>query len=388
MRNAGRPTGTGIRIAWFGHGPDRRGNGLVTYSREIPRALQDAGTEVRFFYHRRAPVTIVPGAVGLRALRWRNQDVLSTPGSHRRVAHALEETPVDVGHVSMTFSLTMDAWLPGLFHRLGKPIVATLHFPFGRARSVWALASWLVYGLYLPILGRYDALIVLSEEQERILVQAGLGEERIHVVPNAVDVARYTPGPSDYKAEIGAQWLAVYSGRLDPEKRADVLLEVFHALPLPEDHKLVLMGDGTQRATLERQYANDPRIVFTGHIADEGKRIRILRAADAFILPSDVEGLSLALLEAMACGAAPVVTDAGADGEVVRGAGIVVDPNRLREELPKAILHLAEHPDRCRQMGQQARAKVVRDHDLRQLTARLLRLYESLLAERKGKEDS
>ncbi|MBC7224254.1 MAG: glycosyltransferase family 4 protein, partial [Anaerolineae bacterium] len=220
------------------------------------------------------------------------------------------------------------------------------------------------------------------------LVQAGLPEARIHVVPNAVDGARYTPGPSDYKAAIGAQWLAVYSGRLDPEKRADALLGAFHDLPLPEDHKLVLMGDGTQRAALERRYASDPRVLFTGHVADEGERIRILRAADVFILPSDVEGLSLALLEAMACGAAPIATDAGADGEVVRGVGIVVNPNRLREELPEAILHLAKHPDQCREMGQRARAKVVRAHDLRQLTTRLLGLYESLLAARSGRGEA
>ncbi|MGQ9458106.1 MAG: glycosyltransferase family 4 protein [Anaerolineae bacterium] len=372
---------TRIRIAWFGHGPDRRGNGLVTYSREVPRALRGAGAEIVFFYHRRSPTLVVPKAIPLRALRWRNQDVLSTPGSHRRVALALDTTSVDVGHVSLAFSLTMDAWLPYLFHRRQKPIVATLHFPFGRARSIWAVASWLVYAIYLPILARYDGLIVLSEGQRRILVQAGLKPARIHVVPNAVDVHRYKAGPSTYKEAIGARWLAVYSGRLDPEKRADVLLEVFHDLPLPADHKLVLMGDGTQRKALQKRYWEDPRIVFTGHIADEKERIRILRAADAFVLPSDVEGLSLALLEAMACGLAPIATDAGADGEVVRGVGIVVRSNRLREDLRDALLALAGQFDLCREMGQRARAKVVQHHSLDQLTARLVRLYAGLMEE-------
>lgn len=374
---------TNIRIAWFGHGPDRRGNGLVTYSREVPCALRGAGAEVVFFYHRRAPKPTVPEGVPLRALYWRNQDILSTPGSHHRVAQVLRTVPVDVGHVSLAFSLTMDAWLPSLFHRRRKPIVATLHFPFGRAISVWALASWLVYVIYLPTLARYDALIVLSEEQRRILVQAGLKAHRIHVIPNAVDVHRYAPGPSDYKEAIGAKWLIAYCGRLDPEKRADALLEVFHDLPLPEDHKLVLMGDGTQRTALQKRYRDDPRILFAGHIADEAERIRILRAADAFVLPSDVEGLSLALLEAMACGVAPIATDAGADGEVVRGTGIVVRSNHLREDLPSALLSLAGRSDLCREMGERARAKVVQDHSLDQLTARLLHLYTDLMAESK-----
>ncbi len=372
---------THIRIAWFGHGPDRRGNGLVTYSREVPQALREAGAEIVFFYHRRALTPSIPEGIPLRALRWRNQDVLSTPGSHRRVAQVLRTVPVDVGHVSLAFSLTMDLWLPSLFHRRRKPIVATLHFPFGRAISIWALASWLVYVVYLPTLAQYDALIVLSEEQKRILVQAGLKAHRIHVIPNAVDMRRYTPGPSDYKEAIGARWLAVYCGRLDPEKRADVLLEVFHDLPLPEDHKLVLVGDGTQGKALQKKYRDDPRILFTGHIAEEEARIRILRAADAFVLPSDVEGLSLALLEAMACGVAPIATDAGADGEVVRGTGIVVRSNHLREDLQKALLSLAGRSDLCREMGKQARAKVAQHHSLDQLTERLLRLYADLIAE-------
>ena len=372
---------TPIRIAWFGHGPDRRGNGLVTYSREVPRALREAGAEIVFFYHRRAVTPVVPEAIPLQALRWRNQDVLSTPGSHRRVALVLDTTPVDVGHVSLAFSLTMDTWLPYLVHGRRKPIVATLHFPFGRARSIWAVASWLAYAIYLPTLARYDGLIVLSEEQRRILVQAGLRPARIHVIPNAVDVHRYKPGPSTYKGAIGARWLAVYSGRLDPEKRADVLLEVFHTLSLPADHKLVLMGDGIQRKALQKRYREDPRIVFTGHIADEEERVRILRAADVFVLPSDVEGLSLALLEAMACGLAPIATDAGADGEVVRGVGIVVRSNRLREDLRDALLALAGQFDLCQEMGQRARAKVVQHHSLDQLTARLVRLYAGLMEE-------
>ncbi len=124
-----------------------------------------------------------------------------------------------------------------------------------------------------------------------------------------------------------------------------------------------------------------PRILFTGHIAEEEARIRILRAADAFVLPSDVEGLSLALLEAMACGVAPIATDAGADGEVVRGTGIVVRSNHLREDLQKALLSLAGRSDLCREMGKQARAKVAQHHSLDQLTERLLRLYADLIAE-------
>lgn len=376
--------GAGLRVAWFGHGQDRRGNGLVTYSREVPRALRDAGAEVLFFYHRHSATTPPPLSFPLRSLRWGNQDLISLPGSHVLVARVLRTVPVDVGHVSFTFSLSMDWQVPRLLHRLGKPAVATLHFPFGHHLSLWTLISWLVYQVYLPILHQYDALIVLGERQRDLLVESGLKAERIHVVPNAVDVCRYAPGPSDFKEAVGARWMAVYCGRLDPEKRVDALLRAFTGLDLPPDHKLVVVGDGMVRRQLMGKHGDNPGVVFTGHLRDEQERIRILRAADCFILPSEVEGLSLALLEAMACGAAPIATDAGGDGEVVQGVGIGVRPSHLEEDLEEAILQLARDPERSRQMGRLARERVVQRHDLHQQTQQLLSLYRQLIQEREG----
>jgi len=109
-------------------------------------------------------------------------------------------------------------------------------------------------------------------------------------------------------------------------------------------------------ARLFRSY-DDPRVRFLGHIADEADRISVLRGADAFFLPSSVEGLSLAMLEAMACGMATVVTDVGGDGDAVRGAGIVLDPGDLAAELRLAIRLLLEMPWLAQELGRAARRR-------------------------------
>ena len=103
-----------------------------------------------------------------------------------------------------------------------------------------------------------------------------------------------------------------------------------------------------------------------------------IRASDAFFLPSSVEGLSLAMLEAMACGAATVATDVGSDGEALRGAGIVLDPSHLESELRAAIRLLVETPEVCRILGRMARQRAVTRFSLAANLDALLGLYRRL----------
>jgi glycosyltransferase involved in cell wall biosynthesis len=104
----------------------------------------------------------------------------------------------------------------------------------------------------------------------------------------------------------------------------------------------------------------------------------MLRAMDIFVLPSMVEGLSLSLLEAMACGTAPVATDVGSDGEALRGAGIVVDTKDLDGQLRLALRTLIEFPDFRTELGRRARARAVERYSLSDNLDRLLAVYREL----------
>jgi glycosyltransferase involved in cell wall biosynthesis len=168
-------------------------------------------------------------------------------------------------------------------------------------------------------------------------------------------------------------------GRLDPEKNVKEFLKAFHKLDTPADYKAIIVGNGMDLAQLKRKYRDDPRIIFTGYIGDLKERIRILRAADIFVLPSSIEGLSLAMLEAMATGTAVIATDVGADAEALRGAGIVIDLVDLEEQLPLALRTLFDFPDFRRDLAVRARQRSVSIYSLENNIDRVVDLYRELI---------
>jgi glycosyltransferase involved in cell wall biosynthesis len=216
-----------------------------------------------------------------------------------------------------------------------------------------------------------------------MLADYGVTPERVRVIPNGVDITTYSPGPADYKEALGASVLVAYVGRVDPEKNVGDFLEVFHNLDLPFDHKAVVVGNGMELSRLRRKFASDHRIIFRGYVGDLKERIRILRSADIFVLPSSIEGLSLAMLEAMAAGTAIIATDVGADAEALRGAGIVIDLDALEEQLPLALRTLIEYSDFRRDLAVRARQRAVADYSLETNIDRVVELYKELTDDRR-----
>ncbi len=364
-----------LRVAWLGHRSTTGADGIITYSREITHGLRERGVDVLFLHHARDQVDEA-GSIALDAFALSHRLVLSPPGSKRKLLDLLRAHEVDLVHASLAFS-SLDFNLPRICHELGVPIVATFHVPYDTRFSVWRGISAAVYRLYAQALADCDAVIIFGEAQREILIGLGVPREVIHVLPNGVDVDRYCPGPSGKPAELGAERLFSYLGRIDPEKNVDVLLDAFLDADPPPSARLVVVGGGVERRRLERRYS-DARILFTGVVTDERERIDILRASDAFFLPSSVEGLSLAMLEAMACGAATVATDVGSDGEALRGAGVVLDPAHLESELRAVIRLLVETPELCRLLGRLARERAVQRYSLARNLDALLDLYERL----------
>jgi glycosyltransferase involved in cell wall biosynthesis len=368
-----------LRVAWLGHRSATGGDGIITYSREITNGLRDRGAEVLFLHHARDQADD-EGSFALDSYAITHRLVLSPPRAKRRLLDLLRKHQVDLVHVSLAFS-SLDFDLPRICRELRIPIVATFHVPYDTRFSVWRGISAAVYRIYAQALAECDAVIIFGEAQREILAGLGVPREIIHVLPNGVDVGRYTPGESDKRRELGAERLFTYLGRIDPEKNVDVLLASFLDVDPPATSRLVIVGGGVERRRLERRYA-DPRVLFTGVVTDERERIQILRASDAFFLPSSVEGLSLAMLEAMACGIATVATDVGNDGDALRGAGIVLDPAHLESELRGAIRMLVDTPELCRLLGGLARERTVSRYSLEGNLDALLDLYGCLVAAR------
>lgn len=370
-----------MKLAFFGHKPrpGEKGGGLYSYSLEILRGLRARYVDVVFLYHgprtrrRTDAKEIQLGSVNLF-----NKDVIAAPKVLGIIKETLASERPDVAHASLSFSLLsrFDFTLPDICHEYGIPIVATVHFPFDRRSTFWGSASRSLYRLYATPLSRYDGVIIFSEEQKALLADYGVPPERLHVIPNGVDIEKYQPGISNYKREIDAGFLVTYMGRVDPEKNVDDLLKVYSEMNVPPTFKLAVVGDGTEQVRLKERYGEDSRVLFTGWIASDEQRIRILQATDIFVLPSDVEGLSLAMLEAMACGCAVLATDAGADGEALADSGILIDPEELAPQLRLALQILIAHPDFARSLGVRARQRAVEHYSLEINLDRLTSLYQ------------
>jgi glycosyltransferase involved in cell wall biosynthesis len=370
-----------MKIAWFGHVASDRHYGTMSYSRMMLNGLSQRNVDVVFFFHatRERHLVTPPNvrAVRIGAVDILNRATVSSLRAERTIKNVLRNERPQVAHVSLSFS-NLDSTIPDMAHDYDIPVVATLHMPFGPAGTFWGTAMRVLYRIYVNTIDKYDAVIVFSENQKRMLEHNGVENARMFVIPNGIDIEKFAPGDSDYKREIGARVLISYVGRIEPEKNVNVLLEAFTSLELPEDHKLVIAGAGMELGRLRRKYGDDPRIIFRGHLTDAREVQRILRAADISVLPSQIEGLSIAMLEAMASGTAVIATDVGADGEALRGAGIVLDLENLEGQLPLAIRQLLEFPDFREELGRRSRQRAVEQYSLQGNLDKLVHLYQQL----------
>lgn len=371
-----------MHIAWIGKKSPFCGN--VTYGREITNALLERGYRVTFLHF--ATDEESGGEQGgyeevsLPFIFKSQILIIPSFSSARRLAEVLAQLKPDLVHASLSLS-PLDFKLPEICHELGIPLVATFHPAFDRKRrNLTSGTQHFTYQLYAPRLANYDRVIVFSRIQQELLVKLGVPLERVEVIPNGVDVYRYSPGPSSIKKDLRARYMYVYQGRLAIEKNVESMLKGWKLANLGPDHKLVIVGSGPLELALKTAYGTDDSVVWLGFVADETRRIEILRGADAFILPSLIEGLSLSLLEAMSCGAACIATDAGADGEVLEdGAGIVLDTQRVAQQLHTIFPLLRDHPEMVSILSSKARQRVLDRYTLSKNITQLENLYAQMV---------
>ncbi len=370
-----------MHIAWIGKKSPFCGN--VTYSREITNSLLDRGHQVSFlhFAQDESQVDNWPNCpeVSLPFIYKSQVYTIPTLKATKVLTQSLRNLKPDIVHASLTLS-PLDFILPEICEELNIPLIATFHTPFAKGAKLVSGTQFLAYQLYAPFLGNYDRVIVFSQIQRELLARLSVPEPKIAVIPNGVNAIKYSPGISNIKAEFQAERLFVYQGRIAPEKNVESLLRAWKHAEMSEGSKLLVVGNGPLKPSLETFYGSEHGVIWLGFIADENRRIEILRGADVFILPSLVEGLSLSLLEAMACGIACLATNVGADGEVLEhGAGVVLDTRVTRSQLRTLLPLFQDHPEITTLLGQKARQRVIERYTLSNNITQLERLYEEVL---------
>jgi glycosyltransferase involved in cell wall biosynthesis len=232
--------------------------------------------------------------------------------------------------------------------------VLLYHLPWPLSRVALALERY----QFVPY--RKRTTIVVSQSTKDDFVSFGLRDANVRVIESGVDRERYRPDPG--RRSPTPHFLFV--GRLAPMKRADLCIRALAEVP---DVTLTILGTGPEDAALaalaNRLGVGDRVELRTGDRlfdpAAEERKVELMQAAWALVLPSVKEGWGLVVVEAAACGTPAIVTDVSGLRDSVRPdvTGLVVPADPAPDEIAAAMLRLARDTDLRARLGAAALAR-------------------------------
>jgi glycosyltransferase involved in cell wall biosynthesis len=266
--------------------------------------------------------------------------------------------------------------------RVGVPVVAV-------SRG-WTGEDWKVRiyeGIDRFVLRRTDAVVCVSHGQACKVRDAGVRQEKIHVIPNAIRVGRFGGPQKDARRQLEAlfprqpRWVIGAAGRLSPEKGFDVLIEAARRV-IKEEHDagFVVFGEGVLRSELQRQIDQSglrQSFVLAGFRKDLDA---LTPSFDVLAMTSHSEGLPNVLLEAQAAAVPAVCTAVGGIPEVLRDGdnGFLV-PDGDAARVSERILTLIRSEECRREMGHRARELVSGQFSFEAQSQRYQELFRSLV---------
>jgi len=335
----------------------------------LSEKLRERGHQVTVICPRGRPLTAELAARGL-PMRTPRTLGKADPVLLLRLARWLRRDRAQVIHTHLSTASLLGS---AAARMAGIPSLATVH---GLNTRTW-------YNLARGI-------IAVSNAVKQHLVNQGLPGDRITVIHNGVDLRAFSRAVGG--AELVKRWgvpeggrVLVTVGRLAPAKGHRDLLQALATLvadPRWRHVRLLIVGAGALLSEL-REEANrlglGERAVFAGFQRDV---LPFLQAADAFVLPSTQEGLSLSALEAMAMSKPVVACRVGGTPEVVVDGetGLLVSPGRPAE-LAAALERLLSHPEEAKAMGAAGQRRVREAFDLEQMVTKIEQAYRGLIAQ-------
>jgi glycosyltransferase involved in cell wall biosynthesis len=283
------------------------------------------------------------------------------------------------------------------------------HFLFSRVRRSIGV-PWIAFhhgytdeDLKMRLLNRLDrfslpkasAVVTVCQAFARDIQKYGIPPERTHVLHNSLDMSwANRPGVAEEAAQLRTSLTAdrevpvlLCVGRFSKEKGHSILLEAVELLKVslekqkkPSAFKLLLIGDGLLRRSLEQQ-VRDRRLEHSVEFVGQQHDVRpYFAAADVLVLPSLSEGSPNVLLEAMSARLPVVVTDVGGVREIVSDGetALLVPPNRPAE-LAEALERLLENAELRDRLSASARRRLVEHFSPAKYDQRLFEIYDSQL---------
>lgn len=282
---------------------------------------------------------------------------------------------VDVIHMHSSGSAPL-----ALLARLaGKRVVVTIHGLDWQRRKWNAIGRWFLrMGEWAAVRWPHRTLVVGSGLKTTLDARYG---SDVTYIPNGAE--QRVQRPLDKAASLGVERrkFVLYLARLVPEKQVHVLIKAWQASAAKGDMKLVIAGPSWHSADYVRELHamadGDESIRFAGEV-DEAVLEELYSNCYAYVLPSEVEGMSLSLLDALAFGACIIVSDIVPNTDVIGDAGLsfaVGDADSLGEVLDAVMLD----PAKAEALRVAAKARMDAEYDWDRIAERWSAVYQEVL---------
>jgi len=262
--------------------------------------------------------------------------------------------------------------------------------PFARfmGRPLANLCGRICYAYCGALYRRFDAVYSLSENGGTTKLRS-LGIANVDVVPLGVEVGEFAPAKRDpsLRRRLGladGQPLLIYVGRLDGEKKPDVVVDAFRQLPEGLGAKLALLGEGPLKGEIAA--LGDQRIIMPGYVRSRPELARWLATADIYVSGMADETFGISIVEAQASGLPVVGVAAGAMIDRVSVATGRLGPVGNSELMAGNILDIWNANRQA--MSDHARAHALQFSWERSMEALFGRVYPAAFARRAGRQAS
>jgi len=293
----------------------------------------------------------------------------------------------DVIHVHFPFASTI---LINMNRGLRERIIYTAHIGEEKKRLALDSSAPLALRFFLPdlyLMKRVRKSVVLNEPLKEKLIEKGIEEGKLEVIPNGVNVDDFNLSEEEIervkeKYELN-ETTVMFSGTVTPRKGVEYLVKAAEILK-EKDVLFLIVGN----TNLDREYANkvmeyaklrNLKVRFTGFVPYEDLKA-LYFACDIFVLPSFGEGDPIALKEALASGKPLIGTKVGGIPAQIKDGwnGFLVETGNERQLVEK-IKYLIDNPEERERMGENSRKLAREEFDWKKIAERYLKVYEEVV---------
>ncbi len=303
------------------------------------------------------------------------------------IKRVLDDFAPDVVHVQISDPIGLS--VVSYARKKGIPIVTTEHNqpevltdPLKMPKIIKKPTSVLLSAYFRNRQSKSDFVTMPTEQSIRnLLAERELGVS-VAAVSNGVDLSNFKPGKAQssiykkYDIDVDKPTV-LYVGRVDPEKQVGTVVEAFLRANV-KGSQLVVVGDGVDKARLEKEYGDNKNIHFLGRVVGDDL-YELYKVGDVFATASEIETQGIVLIEAAATGLPLIAVNAGAVAEVCLNEenGFLCKPGSVSEIAVAMKKILTDN--KLRAKFAKKSLEIASEHDLERTIDKFINIYNRVI---------